>query len=173
MAADPALRQCPYCKEEIRADAIRCKHCRSSVPAEKPGHGGTCPYCKETIHPEAVKCKHCGSMVGPQAGCGCSDNKTVAASAGSTMQGIAFSRATGGAGDTLPPPVMTAEKTTCSECTYGGMVDPFAGVSYGQQTCCRTYPVTILGHTYMERICWNNICGTRPFPVFNGWPIWA
>jgi hypothetical protein len=57
-------RQCPYCREDIRADAVRCKHCRSAVPRETPTHGGACPYCREEIHPEAIKCKHCGSVVG-------------------------------------------------------------------------------------------------------------
>ena len=52
---------CPYCKEEIKVDAIKCKHCGSSVEPKKPAHDGTCPYCKETIHPEAIKCKHCKS----------------------------------------------------------------------------------------------------------------
>ena len=56
-------RECPYCKEEIKSDAIKCKHCGSSVAPENPPHGGTCPYCKEQIHPEAIKCKHCGSVL--------------------------------------------------------------------------------------------------------------
>jgi hypothetical protein len=75
MAAESKTRSCPYCKEEIKADAIRCKHCRSTVSPEQPAHGGTCPYCKEEIHPEAVKCKHCGSAVGPSKGCeGCGES---------------------------------------------------------------------------------------------------
>ena len=57
-------RSCPFCAEEIRAEATRCKHCRSDIPPEAPSHGGTCPYCKEAINPEAIKCKHCGSWVG-------------------------------------------------------------------------------------------------------------
>jgi hypothetical protein len=68
MATESKTRACPYCKEEIKADAVRCKHCRSAVAPEKPAHGGTCPYCKEAIHPEAIKCKHCGSSVGPAPG---------------------------------------------------------------------------------------------------------
>ena len=67
--------QCPYCKEEIRADALVCKHCRSRLEAT-PGHGGICPYCKEDINPEATRCKHCGPDLDARAaraegGCGC------------------------------------------------------------------------------------------------------
>jgi hypothetical protein len=60
-----ATRECPFCKEEINAEAVKCKHCGSRVSAEGPTHGGTCPYCKESIKPEAIKCMHCGSYVGP------------------------------------------------------------------------------------------------------------
>ena len=63
MTNESKTRDCPYCKEEIRVDAIKCKHCGSSVAPEKPAHEGTCPYCKEQIHPEAIKCKHCKSDV--------------------------------------------------------------------------------------------------------------
>jgi hypothetical protein len=79
---DSGLRKCPYCKEEIKADAVKCKHCHSTLAPEKPTHGGTCPYCKEAIHPEAVKCKHCGSAVGPGQGCegceGCGESAEAA-----------------------------------------------------------------------------------------------
>ena len=60
-------KQCPYCKEEIRDEAVICKYCRSHILPDKPSHKGTCPFCKESIHPEATKCKHCGSFVGPEA----------------------------------------------------------------------------------------------------------
>ena len=65
--------QCPFCKEEIRADAVVCRHCGSRLAAPTPEHGGVCPYCKETIHPEATRCKHCGSdlRVREASGCGC------------------------------------------------------------------------------------------------------
>ncbi len=73
--AGQRVRQCPFCKEEIKSDAIKCKHCGSRVTPERPTHGGICPYCKEEIHPEAIKCKHCKSTLNSDNGanCGCKD----------------------------------------------------------------------------------------------------
>lgn len=65
------MRQCPYCKEDVIAEAVRCKHCQAAIPAAKPGHHGVCPYCKESIHPEAVRCKHCHADLMPSSGCSC------------------------------------------------------------------------------------------------------
>jgi len=82
MEKNSKSRECPYCKEEIRIDAIKCKHCSSSIVAEKAPHEGVCPYCKEEIHKEAIKCKHCKSALGQDkpllhettdSDCGCSD----------------------------------------------------------------------------------------------------
>jgi Double zinc ribbon len=66
-------RECPYCKEEVKAEAVLCKHCGSRLTPEKPSHGGTCPYCKESINPEATKCKHCKSILNgdQRSNCGC------------------------------------------------------------------------------------------------------
>jgi hypothetical protein len=68
-------RECPYCKEEVKAEAILCKHCGSRLTPEKPTHGGICPYCKESINPEATRCKHCRSSLLPGGSrpndCGC------------------------------------------------------------------------------------------------------
>lgn len=55
----PATRPCPFCKEDIKADALRCKHCHAAINPAGPVHRGICPYCKENINPEAVRCKHC------------------------------------------------------------------------------------------------------------------
>jgi hypothetical protein len=72
-------RECPFCKEQIKPDAIKCKHCGSMLEPERPAHEGVCPFCKEQIHPDAIKCKHCKSdLTGGAAGaggrydCGCS-----------------------------------------------------------------------------------------------------
>jgi hypothetical protein len=76
-AEQSATTECPYCKEEVKADAVLCKHCGSRLSAQAPEHGGVCPYCKESIHPEARRCKHCGSDLeakekqGGDCCCGC------------------------------------------------------------------------------------------------------
>jgi len=58
--------ECPYCKEDVKVDAIKCKHCGSRISPQKPSHGGTCPYCKEQIKPEAIVCRYCKSALGPK-----------------------------------------------------------------------------------------------------------
>ncbi len=70
-----STRACPYCKEQIKPDAIKCKHCGSHLEPERPAHEGTCPFCKEQIHVDAIKCKHCKSDLtradGGGSDCGC------------------------------------------------------------------------------------------------------
>ncbi len=62
---------CPYCKEEIKPDAIKCKHCSSIIGKEMPSHEGICPFCKESINPDAIKCKHCKTSLFTDSDCGC------------------------------------------------------------------------------------------------------
>jgi hypothetical protein len=90
MDTEGKTRDCPYCKEEIKADAVKCKHCRSSVAPVTPSHGGICPYCKEQIHTEAIKCKHCGSDLrgGLSPECGCRQQVTNYQFAPSSAQGL-------------------------------------------------------------------------------------
>lgn len=73
MKTTKTMKACPYCKEDIKAAAVKCKHCESKLAATQPAHEGTCPYCMETIHPEAIKCKHCKSNLASAGGvdCGC------------------------------------------------------------------------------------------------------
>jgi hypothetical protein len=85
-------RECPYCKEEVKAEAILCKHCGSRLAPESSSHGGTCPYCKESIHPEATKCKHCRSSLLPEASrpdkdCGCGGD-AVGSPAAALFRGV-------------------------------------------------------------------------------------
>jgi hypothetical protein len=59
-----ATRPCPLCKEAVKAEALRCKHCLGVImPA--PTHQGICPYCKESIHVEAIRCQHCQTDLSP------------------------------------------------------------------------------------------------------------
>jgi Double zinc ribbon len=84
MTSEDGARSCPFCKELIKADAIKCKYCASAVAPEKAPHGGICPYCKEEIHLEAIKCKHCKSSLeaSSQTDCGCNDNGSMTELAG-------------------------------------------------------------------------------------------
>ncbi len=71
MSTDKTNQTCPYCKENIKAGAVKCKHCGSKLVATSPSHDGVCPYCKEEIHKEAIKCKHCQSNLTVEEDCGC------------------------------------------------------------------------------------------------------
>lgn len=62
--AESETRACPYCKEEVKAAAVRCKHCLADIPA-RPDHGGVCPLCREEIKADAVRCMHCKATLVP------------------------------------------------------------------------------------------------------------
>ncbi len=51
---------CPYCKEIILEDAIKCKHCNHTLWLND---GGTCSYCNKDIKSGASKCIHCLSAL--------------------------------------------------------------------------------------------------------------
>lgn len=73
-----SIRQCPFCKEDVRSDAIKCKHCLSALRPETPDHAGTCPYCKEDIKSDALRCKHCKSdLTADTQECGCAGAGTA------------------------------------------------------------------------------------------------
>jgi hypothetical protein len=41
---ESATRQCPYCKEVIHSEAIRCKHCQTNLAPGVPAGGGPQAY---------------------------------------------------------------------------------------------------------------------------------
>ena len=70
-------KNCPFCKEEVKVDAVKCKHCSSALHKEKEPYSGICPYCKESIKKDAIKCKHCKSNLAQD--CSCNSNSNIQA----------------------------------------------------------------------------------------------
>jgi hypothetical protein len=114
-------RQCPYCKEQINADAVKCKYCGSSIAPERPAHGGICPYCKEQIHPEAIKCKHCKStLVGSGQFTGAPDVKEE-----SLLRQVMSTRSpTGGTYLPTSAALIPARRLGNNTIVVGGPIDP-------------------------------------------------
>jgi hypothetical protein len=172
MPAAKDVRSCPYCKEEIKADALRCKHCRSTITPELPPHGGTCPFCKEQVLPEAIKCKHCGSAIGPDAvragrgGCGCGCGGSGDSNAGAEMIGGApiFDGGDAMAVDEHSSGGVSARPSGvgCGDCEPNGTIGNIGGAYFlkGRRTCCKMVPFWINGKVVFKRICWTESCTT-------------
>ena len=56
-------RECPYCKESVKAAAVKCRYCGSRLTPVSSENKGICPFCREEIKPGALKCPHCKSML--------------------------------------------------------------------------------------------------------------
>ena len=124
---------CPFCKEQIKPDAVKCKHCGSGLTPTKAVHRGVCPYCKEEIHPDAIKCKHCKSdlIKTESRDCGC---KQPARSDGTVVHGLQMKPK-----GNLPIPLPTIEghgdcsfEFKCYPCTR---CIPGTNICF-ESTCC-------------------------------------
>jgi hypothetical protein len=164
MVNEIETRECPYCKEEIKADAVKCKHCRSVVKPKVPVHGGTCPYCKEAIKPEAVKCKHCGSMVGDSAESSCCEG-CAETSGGSIASGAGFPFAQLAGGNSIDPTAtstIAASKPGCTSCFLTTSRGPFGQTIFnGNRLCCVKIPVLTPTGIRFQTVCWTEQC--NPF----------
>ena len=60
-------RACRYCKEAVKAAAVRCKHCLADIVPARPDHGGRVPLCREEIKADAIRCTHCKATLVPDA----------------------------------------------------------------------------------------------------------
>jgi hypothetical protein len=147
-------RECPFCKEEIMAEAIKCKHCGSRVTPERPGHRGICPFCKEEIHPDAIRCKHCHSDLShTDPGCDCGSpwefrQRQVGGALRPSEVALLATPAMQQTGPGFPP-----GESACSQlCWLQCMQSPPPGVPGGDP---------ILGGAYRDPfLCWY-LCGVR------------
>jgi len=52
---EEATKNCPFCGEEVKTEAKKCKHCQENITDK------ICPFCGEEIKALATKCRHCKS----------------------------------------------------------------------------------------------------------------
>ena len=57
---DSDYKLCPFCKEKIKKDAIKCRHCHQMLDDVKTE---LCPFCKEEICVTDTVCPHCASRI--------------------------------------------------------------------------------------------------------------
>jgi hypothetical protein len=58
-----ALKDCPFCGEQINSKAIKCKHCQSMLTENNNIATKDCPFCGEKIKQSDTSCIHCQSAL--------------------------------------------------------------------------------------------------------------
>lgn len=53
-------KNCPFCAEEIKAEAIKCKHCSESLVRRTTKGANACPKCSKEFDDTWKVCLHCG-----------------------------------------------------------------------------------------------------------------
>lgn len=57
MSDKEEIKKCPFCAEDIKKDAVKCKHCGEYLMEKQP---------QEIIEKGKVKCPFCDSIIIPQ-----------------------------------------------------------------------------------------------------------
>lgn len=143
MTIETNTRTCPACKEEIKANAVKCKMCGSRLSPERPPHNGVCPYCKEQIQPAAIKCKHCKSNLaeGGEEACGCAGRTARSFQLGQRASALS-SVFSGPAGGLRPPKFTAPDGSQCSYVLLPHCVEVPSPIG-GYDTVCVFVPVLV------------------------------
>ena len=70
-------KECPFCKEEIKREAIKCQFCKEMLPNEEiedEKDTKICPFCWEKIKSSAKKCRYCKEFLSDKSYSGNDEN---------------------------------------------------------------------------------------------------